>query len=242
MNPTLNAEMVDVLETLDVDDGCGVLVLTGRRRGVLGRHGPEGVLPRGRRRPRARADQGSPRRGSLAVAAPAHLLEADDRDGERLVLRRRRSRPSWPATSRSPPTRRSSASPRSTGIPPGVSSAGRSPRRSARGALFYVMTGRTFDGRRAARWASSMRAFRSRSCATRSRPSRASSSRRIRSSRAAEARLQALPGDELGAGRGLPLREAQAVQFLDKERPRARARAVPRRETINQGSRPYHRT
>jgi trans-feruloyl-CoA hydratase/vanillin synthase len=29
MNPTLNAEMVEVLETLDAEDSCGVLVLTG---------------------------------------------------------------------------------------------------------------------------------------------------------------------------------------------------------------------
>lgn len=29
MNPTLNSEMVDVLEALDAEDGCGVLVLTG---------------------------------------------------------------------------------------------------------------------------------------------------------------------------------------------------------------------
>ena len=29
MNPRLNAEMVEVLETLDADDRCGVLVLTG---------------------------------------------------------------------------------------------------------------------------------------------------------------------------------------------------------------------
>ena len=29
MSPTLNAEMVEVLETLDADDACGVLVLTG---------------------------------------------------------------------------------------------------------------------------------------------------------------------------------------------------------------------
>jgi trans-feruloyl-CoA hydratase/vanillin synthase len=29
MNPTLNAEMVEVLETLDADDDCGVVVLTG---------------------------------------------------------------------------------------------------------------------------------------------------------------------------------------------------------------------
>ena len=44
MNPTLNAEMVDVLLTLDADDArrgdphrCGRRVLRG--------HGPEGVLP-----------------------------------------------------------------------------------------------------------------------------------------------------------------------------------------------------
>ena len=29
MSPTLNAEMVEVLEALDADDDCGVLVLTG---------------------------------------------------------------------------------------------------------------------------------------------------------------------------------------------------------------------
>ncbi|HET7449501.1 MAG TPA: enoyl-CoA hydratase-related protein, partial [Gaiellaceae bacterium] len=29
MNPTLNAEMVDVLLTLDADDACGVVILTG---------------------------------------------------------------------------------------------------------------------------------------------------------------------------------------------------------------------
>jgi len=29
MSPTLNAEMIDVLEALDADDDCGVLVLTG---------------------------------------------------------------------------------------------------------------------------------------------------------------------------------------------------------------------
>src|SRR3978361_2524023 len=29
MSPTLNAEMVEVLESLDADDQCGVLVLTG---------------------------------------------------------------------------------------------------------------------------------------------------------------------------------------------------------------------
>ena len=61
----------------------------GRRRRLVGRHGSEGVLPRGRRRARARAAPGAPRRGLLAVAPAAHLCEADHRDGQRLVLRRR---------------------------------------------------------------------------------------------------------------------------------------------------------
>ena len=89
MSPTLNAEMVEVLETLDADDDCGVLVLTGAGEAFSAGHGPEGVLPRGRRRPRARPAAGAPRRGAVAVAAAAHLRQADDRDGQRLVLRRR---------------------------------------------------------------------------------------------------------------------------------------------------------
>ena len=60
-----------------------------RGRRVVGRHGSEGVLPRGRPGARARAAEGPPRCGAVAVAAPAHLREADDRDGQRLVLRRR---------------------------------------------------------------------------------------------------------------------------------------------------------
>ena len=89
MNPTLNAEMVEVL----LGARCRRQLRRARahRRGrrVVGRDGPQGVLPRGRRRARARAAQGAPRRRVLAVAAAAHLREADDRDGQRLVLRRR---------------------------------------------------------------------------------------------------------------------------------------------------------
>ena len=89
MSPTLNAEMVEVLLELDADDDCGVLVLTGAGdawsagmdlkeyfREVDG--GPEHVQRRVRRDA-----------ALLAVAAAAHLCEADDRDGQRLVLRRR---------------------------------------------------------------------------------------------------------------------------------------------------------
>src|SRR5581483_12142183 len=60
-----------------------------RRRVVLRRHGPEGVLPRGRRLAGPRPAARSAGRELLAVAAPADVPEAHDRDGERLVLRRR---------------------------------------------------------------------------------------------------------------------------------------------------------
>ena len=89
MSPTLNAEMVEVLLGARRRRRCGVLVPDRRRRCVVGRHGSQGVLPRGRQGARARAAEGAPRRRAVAVAAPAHVRQADDRDGQRLVLRRR---------------------------------------------------------------------------------------------------------------------------------------------------------
>ena len=84
-----------------------------RGRGVLlGRHGPAGVLPRDGRQVESGPAQG-PRRGHrLAVPQALPLHEADDRDGQRLVLRRR-VRAAWcRATWPSPPRTRSSGSPR----------------------------------------------------------------------------------------------------------------------------------
>ena len=89
MSPTLNAEMVEVLLALDADDDCGVLVLTGAGEAWSAGmdlkeyfrevdEAPEHVQRRVRRDA-----------ALLAVAAPAYLREADDRDGQRLVLRRR---------------------------------------------------------------------------------------------------------------------------------------------------------
>ena len=132
MNPTLNAEMVEVLLELDANDDCGVLVLTGAGDSFSAGmdlkeyfrevdEQPEHVQRRVRRDCQL-----------LAVAPAAHLREADDRHGQRLVLRRRVHPALPPATSRSPPTRRPSACPRSTGASRrAASSAAGWPRRSA---------------------------------------------------------------------------------------------------------------
>ena len=154
------------------------------------------------------------------MAAPPHLCQADDRDGQRLVLRRRVHRRSWGATSRSRRTRRPSGSRRSTGASrPEASSAGARRERSAhRDGLLYIMTGR--DVRRPTRpprWASSTRACRARSSASEVEALARDCSQEPRRAARREGRIQALPGDAVGRGRGLPLRQARAV-------------AVPRRE------------
>ena len=62
-----------------------------RRRRLLGRPGPEGVFPRDRGLARARARAAVRPERRLAVAAADALFQADDRDGQRLVLWRRLS-------------------------------------------------------------------------------------------------------------------------------------------------------
>ena len=89
MSPTLNAEMVEVLETLDADDDCGVLVLTGAGEAFSAGMDLKEYFREVDGGARARPAEGAARRGAVAVAAAAHLREADDRDGQRLVLRRR---------------------------------------------------------------------------------------------------------------------------------------------------------
>ena len=60
-----------------------------RRQRILCRHGPEGILPPDRPDVAAGARTDRPHQCAVAMA-PAHVLsEADDRDGQRLVLRRR---------------------------------------------------------------------------------------------------------------------------------------------------------
>ena len=69
MSPTLAAEMLEVIEALEVDDRCEVLVLTGAGESCSGRHGPEGIssaTPTRCRRPSASRSSAPMRNGSGA--------------------------------------------------------------------------------------------------------------------------------------------------------------------------------
>ena len=89
ISPTLASEMLAVLNALEADRRCQVVVLTGSGRFVLRRHGPEGILPRQRPSLAARARAYLSHQRGVAVAPVPVLSEADHRDGQRLVLRRR---------------------------------------------------------------------------------------------------------------------------------------------------------
>jgi trans-feruloyl-CoA hydratase/vanillin synthase len=151
MSPLLNAEMVEVLLALDADDGCGVLVLTGAGdafsagmdlkeyfRDVDGE--PEHVQRRVRRdanhwqwrllrtyaKPTIAMVNGWCFGGAFTPLCACDLAVAADEATFGL------SEINW-------------------GIPPGsLVSRGLAETIGVRDALLYVMTGRTFDGRRAA--------------------------------------------------------------------------------------------
>ena len=89
MSPKLNVEMAQALQALDADDDVRRGRADRRRRRVVGGHGPQGVLPRGRRGAAVAPARGALGVADLAVPDPAPLRQADDRDGQRLVLRRR---------------------------------------------------------------------------------------------------------------------------------------------------------
>ena len=224
-------------DALDADDGCGVLVLTGAGESFSAGMDLKEYFREVDGAPRARSatvrrDAASGSGGCCAPIAKPTIAMVNGWCFGGAFTR------SSPATSRSPPTRRHSGSPRSTGgSRPGASSAARWPRRSgSRAGLLYVMTGRTFDGRRPRRWASSTRAS-ARGAARRGRGARPRAARE-EPGRAArgEARLQALPAMSWDRRRGLPLREARAVAVpRPRARPRAGPRAVPRREEDQAG-------
>jgi trans-feruloyl-CoA hydratase/vanillin synthase len=151
MNPTLNAEMVEVLEALDADDDCGVLVLTGAGeawsagmdlkeyfREVDG--GPEHVQRKVRRdaalwqwrllrtyaKPTIAMVNGWCFGGAFTPLVACDLAIAADEATFGL------SEINW-------------------GIPPGsVVSKALADTVGSRAGLLYVMTGRTFDGKQAA--------------------------------------------------------------------------------------------
>ena len=239
MSPTLNAEMVEVLEALDADDDCGVLVLTGAGDAFSAGMDLKEYFREVDGGARARAAQGAARRGAVAVAAAAHVREADDRDGQRLVLRRRvhAARRLRPRDRRGRgdvrPVRDQLGHPARQRRQQGA----RRHRRLARRAALRHDRAAPSTAGRPPRWASSTRASRSRELRGRGRVARARAARE-EPGRAArgQARLQALRRDELGPGRGLPLREARAVAVPRRgARPRAGPRAVPRREADQAG-------
>jgi len=151
MNPTLNAEMVDVLQTLDADDEVGVLVLTGAGDSFSAGMDlkeyfreidaqPEHVQRRVRRdanywqwrllrtypKPTIAMVNGWCFGGAFTPLTACDLAVAADEATFGL------SEINW-------------------GIPPGsLVSRGLAETVGIRDALFYVMTGRTFDGHRAA--------------------------------------------------------------------------------------------
>ena len=89
MNPKLNSEMIEVLEALDADDDVGVLVLTGAGDSFSAGMDLKEYFREVDGAPAPRPAQGAPRQRRLADPDAALLRQADDRDGQRLVLRRR---------------------------------------------------------------------------------------------------------------------------------------------------------
>ena len=235
MSPTLNAEMVEVLEALDADDDCGVLVLTGAGEAFSAGMDLKEYFREVDARAGARAAEGAARRalwqwrmlrtyakptiamvngwcfgGAFTPLVACDLAIAADEATFGL------SEINW-------------------GIPPGsVVSKALADTVGSRTGLLYVMTGRTFDGRQAAEMGLVNASVPlARAARPRSRRSRASCSRRTpsccarRSSASSTARAMSWDQAEdylyakleqsqfLDAERG---REQGLEQFLDEKR------------------------
>ena len=115
MNPALNEEMLRVVNALATDDRCGVFVLTGAGESFAAGMDLKEYF---------RVTDGAPDTVLLSVRRIAEewqwpqaprLSEADDRDGQRLVFRRRVHAPWSPAILRLPRRTRCSGYRRSTG-------------------------------------------------------------------------------------------------------------------------------
>ena len=130
------------------------------------------------------------------------------------------------------------------GIPPGgVVSKALADTIGSRAALLYIMTGRTFGGREAAE----MGLVNSSVPLAGLRAEVEGLARELLAKnpvvlRAAKLGFKHCRDDELGSGRGLPLRQARAVAVpRHRARARAGADAVPRREAIRPGLQTYER-
>ena len=109
MSPQLRIEMDDALDELAGDPETQVLVLTGAGEAFCAGQDIKLYFRGGDAAPAA---QGESRLEPVALAAAVDLPDADHRDGQRLLLRRRLHPGLRLRSSRSLPTRRCSASPR----------------------------------------------------------------------------------------------------------------------------------
>ena len=89
MNPQLIMDMTQVLEDLRYDDDVAGVDPDRRRRRLLCRHGPQGILLRPQRQEAEGVRPAVPNAAGMARPHTTLLSEADDRDGEWLLLRRR---------------------------------------------------------------------------------------------------------------------------------------------------------
>ncbi len=234
MNPMLNAEMIDVLETLDADDDAGVLVLTGAGDAFSAGMDLKEYFREVDGAPAPRPAQGPPRQRSTGRSGCCAPTPSRRSRWSTAGASAAPSSRSSAATSPSLRTRRPSASRRSTGgSRRAASSVARSPRRSGRrNALLYIMTGRTFDGRRAAEmglvnWSTPRERLRGEVEALARELLAQEPGRAARR----QGRFPQRPRSRLGRRRGLPLRQARAVAVPRRRGwPRGGAQAVPRRE------------
>lgn len=150
MSPTLNREMLEVLDAVEFDDEAKVLVLTGAGAAWTAGMDLKEYFREIDGGP-TRCRKSAPRRIGMAMAPPADVQQADHRDGERLVFRRR-----FLAARRVRPRDRDRRSGvravgDQLGIPPGnLVSKAMADTVGHRRALHYIMTGDTFTGVEAA--------------------------------------------------------------------------------------------
>ena len=233
MSPTLNAEMVEVLDALDADDDCGVLVLTGAgdswSAGMDLKEyfrevdaSPEHVQRRVRRdaaywqwrllrtyaKPTIAMVNGWCFGGAFTPLVACDLAIAADEATFGL------SEINW-------------------GIPPGsVVSKALADTVGSRAGLLYVMTGRTFDGQQAAEMGLVNASVPRARAPRRGRVARAGAAGKnpvvLRAAKLGFKHCGAMSWDQ---AEDYLYAKLEQSQFLDTEqRPRAGARAVPRRE------------
>jgi trans-feruloyl-CoA hydratase/vanillin synthase len=88
MSPELHREMCDALETLEIEDATKIVVITGAGESFSAGQDIKLYFRSTEDNPKARAARAA-RLAPLALGEAVEIPEADDRDGQRLLLRRR---------------------------------------------------------------------------------------------------------------------------------------------------------